>query len=282
MGMDDLIIVRGGGDLATAVIHRLWSAGFRVMVLETGTPSSIRRHVAVSEAVYRGRQTVEGMTARLAADAVEAEKIIESGDVPVIKDPHGEYIRIMEPEVVVDGIIAKRNTGTRADMAPLTIALGPGFTAGTDADYVIETMRGHDLGRIISEGSALPDTGIPGSIGGYTKERVMHSDHEGIIMATRKIGDFVSEGDTIAEIETAEGRRQLKASITGVIRGMIHDGYEVKPGLKVADIDPREESYRNCFTISDKARCIAGSVLELVCRHMLGRICGRQSRQRNL
>ena len=269
--MDDLIIVRGGGDLATAVIHRLWSAGFIVMALETDKPSSIRRHVAASEAVYRGSQTVEGMTARLAADAAEAEKIIEYGDVPVVKDPGGRYIRIMEPEIVVDGIIAKRNTGTTIDMAPLTIALGPGFTAGVDADYVIETMRGHDLGRMISEGSALPDTGVPGNIGGYMKERVMHAEHEGILRSVHKIGDHVAAGDVIAVIETAEGEKALNASITGVIRGIIHDGYEVKPGLKVADIDPREDSYKNCFTISDKARCISGSVLELVCRHMRGR-----------
>ena len=258
--MDDLIIVRGGGDLATAVIHRLWSAGLRVMALETDSPSAIRRHVAAGEAVYRGSQTVEGMTARLAADAAEAEKMIEHGEVPVMKDPGGEYIRIMEPEIVVDCIIAKRNTGTTIDMAPLTIALGPGFTAGADADYVIETMRGHDLGRIISEGRALPDTGVP-----------MHAEHEGILRSVHNIGEHVAAGDVIAIIETAEGPRELQASITGVIRGIIHDGYDVKPGLKVADIDPRKDSYKNCFTISDKARCISGSVLELVCRHMFGR-----------
>ena len=209
--MDDLIIVRGGGDLATAVIHRLWSAGLRVMALETDSPSAIRRHVAAGEAVYRGSQTVEGMTARLAADAAEAEKIIEHGEVPVMKDPGGEYIRIMEPEIVVDGIIAKRNTGTTIDMAPLTIALGPGFTAGADADYVIETMRGHDLGRIISEGRALPDTGVPGNIGGYTKERVMHAEHEGVLRSVHNIGEDVAAGDVIAIIETAEGRCRLRS-----------------------------------------------------------------------
>ena len=266
--MKDLIIVRGGGDMATGVIHRLWSAGFRVMALETDMPVAVRRKVAVSEAVYDGTAEVEGMTARLIGASGEVEAVLTAGEVPVLIDPDGTSIGELKPEIVVDAIIAKRNTGLSIDMAPVTVALGPGFTAGEDADYVIETMRGHDLGRIIAKGTSRENTGRPGNVGGYTLERVIRAEHTGILHVYHQIGEFVEKGETVAVIETSSGDYEYNAEITGVIRGMLRDEFPIKRGVKIADIDPRKESQKNCFTISDKARCIAGSVLELVCRHM--------------
>ena len=262
-----LIIVRGGGDLATGTIHRLWGAGFSVLVLETDYPAAIRRQVAVSEAVYQGSAVVEGMTAVRIDFTEEISAVLSAKQVPLLVDPMGACIAKLKPAAVVDAILAKKNLGTTREMAPLTIALGPGFSAGVDVDYVIETMRGHNLGRIISEGAARPNTGIPGNVGGYTKERVMHAEYEGTLYNRRAIGDFVEQGDAIAVICNAEGEHPVTASISGLIRGLIRDGVPVAKGFKIADIDPRREEYENCFTISDKARCIAGSVLELVCRY---------------
>lgn len=265
MDMNRMVIVRGGGDMATAVIHRLWRAGFRVLVLETEKPSAIRRQVAVSEAVYDGSATVEGMTAvRIDAPAACA-KVWAEDKVPLLVDPQGECIALLRPMAVIDAMIAKRNLGTYMDMAPLTVALGPGFAAGKDVHAVVETMRGHNLGRIICKGAAQPNTGIPGKIGGYAAERVIHAPCQGVIRGVRAIGDYVEQGETIAVITHDACDYPVTASISGLIRGLIRDGYCVPAGFKIADIDPRREEYDNCFTISDKARCIAGSVLELVC-----------------
>ena len=175
----------------------------------------------------------------------------------------------MEAGVVVDGILAKRNLGTYKEMAPLTIALGPGFCAGKDVDVVIETKRGHNLGRVIREGEAYPNTGIPGNIGGYTSERVIHSEKRGILKNKKNIGDIVKKGEVIAVIEGEGEETLVRATIDGILRGLIRDGFPVTEGFKIADIDPRKEELENCFTISDKARCIGGSVLEVVCRYFL-------------
>jgi xanthine dehydrogenase accessory factor len=261
---EPFIIVRGGGDLATGTIHRLWSAGYNVLVLETKYPAAIRRQVSICEAVYEGKSVIEGMEGVLIEKPTDAYEIINKGQVPIIVDTDGTSIGILKPDIVVDAIIAKVNLGTTKDMADLTIALGPGFCAGKDVDYVIETKRGHNLGRIISKGTAAPNSGIPGNIGGYTKERVIHAQSQGIIRNIRKIGDIVEKGEPIAYIETADEKINVNATITGIIRGLIRDGYPVTVGFKIADIDPRQEELANCFTISDKARCIAGSVLELV------------------
>lgn len=269
--MNGLIIVRGGGDMATAVIHRLWRAGFRVLALESQYPAAIRRQVAVSEAVYDGRAVVEGMTAVCVRDDAEMSRTWACGQVPLVVDPQAESISRLKPMAVIDAIIAKRNLGTRKDMAPLTIALGPGFTAGEDVHAVIETMRGHNLGRIITKGSAQPDTGIPGKIGGFAAERVIHAAVCGEIRHVCAIGDSVKPGETIAEIVSESGTTPVMAPIPGLIRGLIREGYAVTKGFKIADIDPRYGEYDNCFTISDKARCIAGSVLELVCAQISGK-----------
>ncbi len=264
------IIVRGGGDLATGTIHRLWSCGFKVLVLETKMPAAIRRQVSVCEAVYDGEAIVEGMKAIRIFSWEQAEKIIESGAVPVLVDPEGASIDMLHPRVVIDAILAKRNLGTHREMAPLTIGLGPGFCAGKDVDVVIETKRGHDLGRVIYSGMAAPNTGIPGMVGGYAKERVLHAPVEGAFKGYAGIGDIVEAGAPVAAVIGNDGTAtSLTAGFSGIVRGLLRDGYPVTKGFKVADIDPRKEELANCFTISDKARCIAGSVLEVVVRECI-------------
>ena len=275
-----LIICRGGGDLATGIVHRLFRAGFQVLVLETDSPAAIRRQVSFSEAVYDGTATVEGVTAeRIAlADRASVNHVLEGGRVPLLVDPEGSSIPLLKPDIVVDAIIAKKNLGTDKEMAPLVIGVGPGFTAGEDVDLVVESMRGHNLARIFTTGSALPNTGIPGNIGGFTKERVLHAEAAGYMKNIRQIGDIVEKGEEIARIYekmTEDGTFSgsyvpVEASISGIIRGLIREGYHFQKGFKIADIDPRESELANCFTISDKARSIGGSVLEAVCGYVNG------------
>lgn len=262
--MKNLILVRGGGDLATGTIYKLKKSGFPVLVLEVPKPSAIRRNVSFSEAVYQGCQTVEDMTCYLAHSVQEAEQLLQENKLTVLVDPAGASIPTWQPLAVVDAILAKKNLGTRRDMAPITIGLGPGFTAGEDVDAVIETKRGHHLGRVIWNGSAAHNTGIPGIIGGYGKERVIHCPATGVLRTVKKITDTVSKGSCIAVVETENGTVPVVATLDGLLRGLIRDGYPVKVGLKIADIDPRIDEYTNCFTISDKARCIAGGVLEAI------------------
>lgn len=307
-----LIICRGAGDLATGIIHRLHRAGHRVIALETDYPAAIRRQVSFCEAVYDGSAAVEGVTARLVPalndakndteiateadaetdaetyswlndtpaahtasekwDRSAIEAVLEAGKVPLLIDPKGESIALLKPDVVVDAIIAKKNLGTTINMAPLVIGVGPGFTAGNDVHLVIESMRGHNLARIITDGMAQPNTGVPGNIAGFTSERVIHAPAAGYIHDVRKIGDIVQKGDEIARIYPDKGSYDnalseyvpVNATITGIIRGLIREEYHFKKGFKIADIDPRESELTNCFTISDKARSIAGSVLEAV------------------
>ena len=252
------IVVRGGGDIATGTIHRLHRCGFSVLVLETDRPSAIRRHVAFSEAVYEGSWTVEGVEAVRVETPEEAVRRREQGKVPVLADAECRCLEQIRPRVLVDAILAKKNLGTNLEMADTVIALGPGFTAGKDAHLVIETMRGHNLGRILTEGTARPNTGVPGVIAGFGKERVIHSPADGRMVNCSRIGDLVEKGQIIAHV----GQTPVRASLTGVLRGLLRDGYPVTKGFKIADIDPRESEQKNCFTISDKARCIAGGVLE--------------------
>ena len=262
--MESLIVVRGGGDIATGTIYKLHQCGYRVLVLETQNPSAIRRNVAFCEAVYEKEMQVEDVRAKLVGTIEEAEKVMAEGDVAVLVDPEGQCLKKLKPLALVDGILAKKNLGTTKDMAPITIGLGPGFTAGKDVDAVIETMRGHRLGRVILEGEALPNTGIPGAVAGVTKERVIHSPAEGIFRNVCQVTDTVEKGKIIAFVETREGNVEIPATIPGLLRGLLRDGYPVTKGFKVADIDPRISEYENCFTISDKARCIAGGVLEAI------------------
>lgn len=257
---DDIVVVRGGGDIASGAIQKLYRSGFKVLVLETETPSAIRRKVAFCEAVYEKEIEIEGIKARLVANDEEIQDCWDSDVLPVMIDSRGKVIERLKPLAVVDGILAKQNFGTKRSMAPITIALGPGFSAPEDVDIVIETMRGHNLGRIIEEGRASENTGVPGIIAGVGIERVIYSDYSGVITNIEKIGNVVEKGDVIAVV----GDNEIYASISGVLRGIIRDGYKVKKGLKIADIDPRISEKDNCFTISDKARNIGGAVLESI------------------
>lgn len=267
--MTPWIAVRGAGDLATGTIVRLVNCGFRVFVMECAQPSAIRRQAALSEAVYDGTAAVEGVTCRRIADVSEAEAVWQSGEVPLLVDEEASCIASLAPAVVIDAILAKRNLGTHREMAPITIGLGPGFTAGQDVDAVIETMRGHNLGRVLYTGKALPNTGVPGLIGGYGAERVIHAPATGALRcaldengAPIGIGSIVQRGQIIAFV----GDTPVSATLDGVVRGLIHIGYPVTKGLKIADIDPRIEQKENCNTISDKARNIAGGVVEAMLR----------------
>lgn len=252
------VIVRGGGDIASGTIQKLHRSGFKVLVLEVEKPTTIRRNVAFSEAVYDGQAVIENIKAVLVKNNDEIDKAWEDGTVPVIIDEEAKYIDIIKPFAVVDAILAKRNLGTKKDMAPITIGLGPGFSAGKDVDIVVETMRGHNLGRLIFNGYAMENTGVPGEIGGHSEDRVIYSHCTGKINNIRKIGDIVKAGEVIAVIDGIE----VHATINGILRGIIKNGTIVTKGLKIADIDPRFNELENCNTISDKARNIGGAVLE--------------------
>lgn len=248
--------------MASAVAWRLYQARIRtIFMMEVAEPLAVRRKVSFCEAVHDGRQTVEGVEALLAGDTHEVLKIWEKGRIAVIVDPQWHAVEEIKPDVVVDAILAKRNLGTAISEAPLVIGLGPGFTAGQDAHMVIETNRGHNLGRVMTGGSAEPDTGIPGPIGGHTKKRLLRAPAEGVFMPQRDIGELVKEGEVIGSVEG----RPVIAGIDGVLRGVIRAHRTVAMGMKIGDIDPRGE-VGHCYTISDKSRAIAGSVLEAVMR----------------
>jgi len=255
------IIIRGGGDLATGTISCLHQCGYQVLVLEIAKPTAIRRSVAFSEAMYDGETEVEGIKARKINVFSEAEQCWQEGMIPIICDETAEAVNVVPHFAFVDAAIAKRNLGTTIDMADFVIGLGPGFTAGVDVDVVIETKRGHRLGRIIREGSAIANTGIPGIIGGYGKERVIHSEKAGVFHGIAHIGDLVKKGDLIAKVDETP----VYATLDGVLRGILRDGLLVPEHFKIADIDPRLSERENCFTISDKARAIAGGVLQAIC-----------------
>ena len=251
-----LAIVRGGGDLATGIIYRLWRSGFKVLVLETQLPLVVRRTVAVASAVFNGSCIVDGMPAELVTSPID---VFKNEGVSVLVDPQGESIHTMRPDLLVDAIMAKVNTGTHINMAPLVIGIGPGFTAKVDVHYVVETKRGHYLGRLISEGSAIPNTGIPGMEMGYTIERLLKAPADGYLIPQHEIGDHVEAGELIGTI----GEREIRAQIKGMLRGLIHPSVFVSANTKVGDIDPRDVR-EHCFSITDKALAIAGGVLEAV------------------
>lgn len=259
------IIVRGGGDLATGTIHRLCQSGYPVIILEDTKPSAIRQKVSFCQAVYEGTMEVEGIVCTKVDSFQEAMEKVRWNRPMLLTDPSGECLKQYHPDILIDGILAKKNLGTRRDMADLTIGLGPGFTAGEDVDYVIETKRGHYLGRKIEKGSAIPNTGVPGLIGGYGKERVMHAPCAGVFRREKEIGDWVEAGQRIGYIQREKEKIGVYTQISGVVRGILQDGFEVTEHFKLADVDPRKESQAHCALISDKARCIAGGVLELVC-----------------
>ncbi len=254
--MNKLIIIKGGGDLATGIAYRLHQSRFRVVITELPSPTVVRRTVAFAQAVIAGQVVVEGVTAKL----VKVEQVpatLAAGAIPVVVDPGAHCVGVCQPQAVVDAIIAKRNTGTHKTDAPVVVGIGPGFTAGVDVHAVIETQRGHNLGRVIYQGTASANTGIPGAIGGYTLERLIKAPAAGIFTACRAIGDTVAAGDIVGYI----GDRPVSVVIAGVLRGLIQEGLTVVEGLKIGDIDPRCR-LEHCYTISDKARAIGGGVLE--------------------
>jgi xanthine dehydrogenase accessory factor len=268
---DCLVLVKSGGDLATGVIHRLWRSGFPVMITEIDNPTMVRRTVSFAECLYAGRFEVEGVFSEKADGESAEEKLaatrslLEQGIIPVMIDPEAAVLAQARPVVLVDAIMAKRNLGTRIDQADVVIGLGPGFTAGVDAHAVIETARGHDLARVIVEGSASPNTGIPGPIEGFTTERLLRSPSAGRFEPHRTIGDVVEAGETVATVSGQKVRSEIK----GVLRGLLREGTEVTKGFKVGDVDPRAKP-EHCHTISDKSRAIGGGVLEAIMMFLFG------------
>ncbi|MBZ5589190.1 MAG: EF2563 family selenium-dependent molybdenum hydroxylase system protein [Acidobacteriia bacterium] len=254
------VLIRGAGEHASATAHRLFRCGMRVAMTEVLRPTAVRRSVSFCTAVFDGACTVEGVPGRLWSLAEWEE--LDRGNldqVAVFVDPEGLLVERWKPEVIVDARILKRNDGNSPEQAPLVIGLGPGLLAGRDVHVVIETCRGHDLGRVIRSGFSAPDTGIPGPIAGYTTERVLRAPCAGVVESLLEIGQPVTAGDVVC---TVAGRR-VEAAISGVLRGVVHGGIEVPDNLKVADVDPRGDP-AFCFIISDKARTISGSVLEAI------------------
>ena len=252
-----LVLIKGAGDLATGTAVRLHRAGFRVVMTDIARPTAVRRTVAFCQCMYDGTAQVEGIAARRVETAEEAAACLTAGEVPVLADPEARIRTELPFDALVDAILAKRNLGTALTDAPIVLALGPGFTAGVDCHGVVETKRGHYLGRLILAGSAIPNTGVPGDIGGYTEERIIRAPADGLFEPLAAIGDRVEEGAPVARVAGAV----VCARLTGVVRGMLPAGLAVKKGMKAGDIDPRCEA-RHCFTVSDKARAIGGGVLE--------------------
>lgn len=253
-----LIVIRGGGDLATGVALRLYRSGMDVVICETAVPTSIRRTVCFSEAVRLEEMMVEGVTARRAVSE-EVPALLAAGIIPVLVDPEGACIPGLRPDAVVDAILAKRNLGTSMDMAPIVVAAGPGFTAGVDCHAAVETMRGHYLGRVIYEGSPLPNTNIPGLIGGYAGERVLRAPADGAFAGAKRIGDRVEAGDVAGYVSG----KPMVCTIGGTLRGLLADGVPVTKGMKSGDVDPRCEE-AHCRCASDKALAVGGGVLEAI------------------
>lgn len=255
-----LVCLRGGGDIASGVAHRLCRAGFPVVILEMGRPLAIRRAVSFAEAAYAGEAEVEGLKARLTGVVAEAVAVARTGTVAVLVDPAGYAIPKLKPTVLVDARMLKANPGdTNPDQALLVIALGPGYTVGRDCHAVVETNRGHNLGRVLWQGRAEPDTGIPGVIKGQAAERVLRAPADGSIQSVAQIGDAVTGGQLVATV----GGEPVRAPFDGVLRGLLHDGVPVSAGHKIGDVDPRGVR-RHCFTISDKALAVGGGVVEAI------------------
>jgi xanthine dehydrogenase accessory factor len=256
-----LVIIKGAGDLASGAALRLRHAGFDIAMTEISRPLAVRRTVCFSQAVYEGSVQVEDLSAALVTDEAEMEDCFSRGRIAVFVDPGASIVKRFSPDVLVDAVMAKKNLGTAMTDAPVVIALGPGFTAGVDCHAVIETMRGHTLGRVISAGSALPNTGVPGDIGGHTVERLLRSPADGIFETKAAIGDRVKKGGVVAAVNGLP----IRAEIDGVVRGLLPPGIPVVKGVKAGDIDPRCE-VSHCFTVSDKALAVAGGVLEAILR----------------
>ena len=258
-----LVLIRGGGDLATGAALRLYRSGMKVVICEIARPTSIRRTVCFSEAVRLGETTVEDITAHR-ADLKEVSNLLAAGIIPVLVDPEAACVDVLKPDAVGDLILAKRNLGTSTRMAPVVVAAGPGFTAGVDCHAVVETMRGHYLGRVYYTGSVLPNTNIPGLIGGYAGERVLRAPTDGVFHGCCQIGDRVEPGRIAGYVDG----KPMRCTIGGVLRGLLADGVRVKIGMKSGDVDPRCEP-AHCLCASDKALAVGGGILEAIL-HLTG------------
>lgn len=261
MSLDLLVVIKGAGEMASGVAWRLANAGFRVLMTERAEPLAVRRGTSYCEAVLQGRYTVEGREAVLILGPEQALPTWRSGRLPVLVDPDLRCLEALRPQVLVEATVSKHNTGLRPDLAPLVIALGPGYLAGVDCHYVVETNRGHDLGRIIERGSAAPNTGIPGTIAGYNRERVLRAPVAGVFETPLPLGARVTAGQLVASVDG----QPIRVEIAGALRGLLRSGVRVEAGCKVGDVDPRDNP-EQAFTISDKARALGGAVLEAILR----------------
>lgn len=278
------IVIRGAGDLATGIAHRLYKAGFRhIFMVELRRPTTVRRTVSFSEAAFTGEHTVENVTAVLVKENAsfprlldEAEKIITAGAIPIITIPSEELLKIYHPDIYIDAIVAKWNRGTTIKDGDFVVGIGPGFEAGIDCHVVIETNRGHNLGRVIYEGEAEENTGIPGVVAGHSTERIIRASGIGIFKGDVNIGDLVSKNQIVGRVILDEAccengeiitERPIRAQMDGIVRGLLADGVHVKAGWKAGDVDARSQK-ENCYSISDKARAIGGGVLEAVCEYL--------------
>jgi xanthine dehydrogenase accessory factor len=262
---DVVIVIRGAGEMATGVAHRLASCHFKVCMTETSNPQAVRKEVAFSEAIFDSEKKVEGVTAKRVDSPDQIHDVWKEGKIPVLTDPEATVKDSIKPDVLIDATLAKRNLGIKITDAPLVIGLGPGFCAGRDVHLVIETNRGHNLGRIISNGEAEPNTGIPGSIDGYAEERVIRAPKDGKFKALIKIGEGVTADGSVGMM----GDVEIRSRIAGVVRGLLRDGTEVWKGMKLGDVDPRGIK-GHCYTISDKARTVSGGVLQAILEHFNG------------
>jgi xanthine dehydrogenase accessory factor len=263
---EHLVVIKGAGDLASGVAFRLVRSGFPVIMTELPQPTVVRRSVAFAQAVFDGHTHVEGIPACLAGSAADARTLSRTGSVAVLVDPETRSLSELRPTVLVDAAIAKRNTGTRRDAAPVVIGLGPGFRAGVDVHAGVETNRGHRLGRGILSGVAEPDTGVPAPVGGYGAERVLRAPADGMFAAARCIGDALTAGDVLGHVNG----QAIVAPFDGCLRGLIQTGVAVHTGMKIGDVDPRA-TREHCFTISDKALAIGGGVLEATLYFLVGK-----------
>ena len=254
-----LVFIRGAGDIATGIALRLYRAHFQVVMADISRPTAIRRTVCFSQAIVNEETTVEDVTARLVKKAEDVNTILARGEIPVLIDPEAQMVRELKADALVDAILAKRNLGTKITDAPIVIGVGPGFTAGEDCHAAVETMRGHTLGRVLYEGSPLPNTNVPGLIGGYAGERVLRAPDDGIFHLLKDIGSVVREGDAVGEVNG----KPMQCTISGVLRGILADGTPVHKGMKAGDVDPRCK-VEYCHTASDKALAVGGGVLEAI------------------
>ena len=256
-----MVIIKGAGDIASGIALRLFHCGYKIIMTDLPRPTCIRRTVSFCQAIIDSKVTIEDITAEFAEDPQKAFEIVENGHIAVLADEECKILKSIKPDVLVDAILAKKNTGTSITDAPIVIGVGPGFTAGKDCHFVVETKRGHTLGRVIEKGSAIPNTGVPGNIEGFTWERLIKAPKAGIFVQKAQIGDIVKKGDIVGFVDD----EPVPALIDGVLRGILPTGTHVYEGMKSGDVDPRG-NVENCCTVSDKALSVAGGVLEAILR----------------